>query len=74
MDIVLRDKKRRAVYLGGFGVYVNEHSCHLCVFQDKVKTLEIELDEERSGTDLMNERITRSREQVHKQTLKVRCI
>ncbi|XP_066530762.1 cingulin isoform X2 [Hoplias malabaricus] len=31
---------------------------------DKVKTLEIELDEEKSGTELLNDRITRTREQM----------
>lgn len=34
-----------------------------------MKTLEIELDEEKSGAELLNERITRSREQVHRRTL-----
>lgn len=34
------------------------------IFQDKIKTLEIELDEERSGVELLNDRITRSRDQV----------
>lgn len=32
--------------------------------QDKIKTLEIELDEERSSVELLNDRITRSRDQV----------
>ncbi len=31
-----------------------------------MKTLEIELDEEKSGAELLNERIARSREQVHR--------
>lgn len=35
----------------------------LCV-KDKIKTLEIELDEERSSVELLNERISRSRDQV----------
>lgn len=35
----------------------------LCV-KDKVKTLEIELDEERSSVELLNDRISRSRDQV----------
>lgn len=35
----------------------------LCV-KDKIKTLEIELDEERSGVELLNDRISRSRDQV----------
>lgn len=39
--------------------YVN-----LFVFQDKIKTLEIELDEERSSAELLNDRVTRSRDQV----------
>uniref|UniRef100_A0A3P9L008 Cingulin b n=1 Tax=Oryzias latipes TaxID=8090 RepID=A0A3P9L008_ORYLA len=34
------------------------------VLQDKIKTLEIELDEERNSVELLNDRITRSREQV----------
>lgn len=34
-----------------------------------MKILEIELDEEKSGAELLNERITRSREQVHRCTL-----
>lgn len=37
---------------------------YLFIFQDKIKTLEIELDEERSGVELLNDRITRSRDQV----------
>lgn len=41
-----------------------DHSREIRQLEDKVKTLGIELDEERSGTDLLNERITRSREQV----------
>lgn len=32
--------------------------------KDKIKTLEIELDEERSGVELLNDRISRSRDQV----------
>lgn len=32
--------------------------------QDKIKTMEIELDEERSSVELLNDRITRSRDQV----------
>lgn len=32
--------------------------------QDKVKTLEIELDEERTGVELLNDRIARNRDQV----------
>lgn len=32
--------------------------------KDKIKTLEIELDEERSSTELLNDRISRSRDQV----------
>ena len=37
----------------------------LCVCsQDKIKAMEIELDEERSSVELLNERITRSRDQV----------
>ncbi|XP_062867283.1 cingulin isoform X2 [Trichomycterus rosablanca] len=32
--------------------------------EDKVKALEIELDEEKTGAELLNDRITRSREQV----------
>ncbi|XP_026156781.1 cingulin isoform X2 [Mastacembelus armatus] len=32
--------------------------------KDKIKTLEIELDEERSSVELLNDRITRSRDQV----------
>lgn len=35
----------------------------LCV-KDKIKTLEIELDEERSSVELLNDRISRSRDQV----------
>jgi hypothetical protein len=34
------------------------------VCQDKVKTMEIELDEEKSSVELLNDRIARSREQV----------
>lgn len=34
------------------------------ILEDKIKTLEIELDEEKTGTELLNDRITRSREQV----------
>lgn len=38
---------------------------YLCVCsQDKIKTMEIELDEERSTVELLNDRITRSRDQV----------
>ena len=37
---------------------------NLFVFQDKIKTLEIELDEERSSAELLNDRVTRSRDQV----------
>lgn len=33
-------------------------------YQDKIKTLEIELDEEKSSVELLNDRITRSRDQV----------
>lgn len=32
--------------------------------QDKIKTMEIELDEERSSVELLNDRVTRSRDQV----------
>lgn len=32
--------------------------------KDKLKTLEIELDEERSSLELLNDRISRSRDQV----------
>ena len=32
--------------------------------QDKIKLLEIELDEEKSSVELLNDRITRSRDQV----------
>lgn len=32
--------------------------------QDKIKALEIELDEERSSVELLNDRVTRSRDQV----------
>uniref|UniRef100_A0A3Q2QKF4 Cingulin b n=1 Tax=Fundulus heteroclitus TaxID=8078 RepID=A0A3Q2QKF4_FUNHE len=32
--------------------------------EDKIKTLEIELDEEKSGVELLNDRISRSRDQV----------
>lgn len=32
--------------------------------KDKIKTLEIELDEERSSLELLNDRISRSRDQV----------
>lgn len=39
-------------------------SLNLCS-QDKIKALEIELDEERSSVELLNDRITRSRDQVH---------
>lgn len=44
------------------------------VCQDKVKTMEIELDEEKSSVELLNDRVARSREQVlyfntHKQVL-----
>lgn len=40
-------------------------SVYLCVrSQDKIKTMEIELDEERSNVELLNDRITRSRDQV----------
>lgn len=40
----------------------------MCIFysQDKIKTLEIELDEEKSSVELLNDRITRSRDQVLK--------
>lgn len=34
------------------------------VCQDKVKTMEIELDEEKSSVELLNDRVARSREQV----------
>ena len=36
----------------------------VCVLQDKIKSLEIELDEEKTGTELLNDRVARSREQV----------
>lgn len=36
----------------------------MAVLQDKIKTLEIELDEEKSSVELLNDRITRSRDQV----------
>lgn len=32
--------------------------------QDKIKSMEIELDEERSSIELLNDRVTRSRDQV----------
>ncbi|KAM9434581.1 cingulin isoform 2-T3 [Clarias gariepinus] len=32
--------------------------------EDKIKSLEIELDEEKTGAELLNERVTRTREQV----------
>lgn len=32
--------------------------------QDKIKTMEIELDEERSSVELLNDRVARSRDQV----------
>lgn len=41
----------------------------LPVLQDKVKTLELELDEEKSSVELLNERVTRSRDQVGSQAL-----
>lgn len=38
---------------------------YVCVCsQDKIKTLEIELDEEKSNVELLNDRISRSRDQV----------
>lgn len=46
---------------------------HPSVFQDKVKTLEIELDEERSGAELLNDRIARSRDQVLQTHIIVSC-
>lgn len=42
----------------------------LCIYllvvcaQDKIKTLEIELDEEKTGVELLNDRVSRSRDQV----------
>lgn len=47
-------------------MFVNVPFIFIKMFQDKVKTLEIELDEEKSGAELLNERIARSREQVHR--------
>lgn len=35
--------------------------------KDKIKTLEIELDEERSSLELLNDRISRSRDQVSRE-------
>ena len=40
----------------------------VCVLQDKLKSLGIELDEEKSNVELLNDRIARSREQVHTHT------
>lgn len=42
------------------GVFI----CLSVCSQDKIKTLEIELDEERSGVELLNDRIARTRDQV----------
>uniref|UniRef100_A0AAR2M480 Myosin tail domain-containing protein n=1 Tax=Pygocentrus nattereri TaxID=42514 RepID=A0AAR2M480_PYGNA len=44
-----------------------DRSREIRLLEDKVKTLEIELDEEKSGTELLNDRITRTREQVMEQ-------
>uniref|UniRef100_A0A3Q3D3J0 Cingulin b n=1 Tax=Hippocampus comes TaxID=109280 RepID=A0A3Q3D3J0_HIPCM len=41
--------------------------------EDKIKTLEIELDEERSGVELLNDRITRSRDQVQQNSFTQSC-
>lgn len=41
--------------------------------QDKIKTLEIELDEEKSGVELLNDRITRTRDQVPHEILACTC-
>lgn len=47
-----------------FEVWQIRKYVNLFVFQDKIKTLEIELDEERSSAELLNDRVTRSRDQV----------
>lgn len=47
---------------------------NLFLCQDKIKTLEIELDEERSSAELLNDRVTRSRDQVRqKKTFEYTC-
>ena len=43
-------------------MYLSIYPC-VCS-QDKIKSMEIELDEERTSVELLNERITRSRDQV----------
>lgn len=40
----------------------------LCL-QDRVKTLEMELDEEKSSAELLNDRINRSRDQVWRRNI-----
>ncbi|KAF5888834.1 cingulin-like isoform X2, partial [Clarias magur] len=41
-----------------------DRSREIRLLEDKIKSLEIELDEEKTGAELLNERITRTREQV----------
>lgn len=57
-------ESRKVVF--SFIITMNYYDCLLLIFifQDKIKTLEIELDEERSGVELLNDRIARSRDQV----------
>lgn len=54
-------------------MFVNVFFNFIKMCQDKVKTLEIELDEEKTGAELLNERATRSREQVHRRTVVKGC-
>lgn len=40
--------------------------CYVCLhLQDKIKHLELELDEEKNSAEMLTERITRSRDQVY---------
>lgn len=41
--------------------------CYVCLhLQDKIKHLELELDEEKNSAEMLTERITRSRDQVYR--------